>query len=425
MSGPDDLRLQRLLGGDQLAALRLRLRRRFERAQPGLSVDSIKMSGLGPHEHAALASLLGRAPRYARSLQIDVRSVDAALQRSGVAASLRDALERLDGPITDPAAARLRLEASWSEAIARCRHGDLVGFLRTTIGLALLKRLARRDPAIGAELCRKAETVLRRLPAQGIARSQLAAETLGDAHALDNGQPVATIVLAVWRQLASDGDRLAASLAVPTDDDTAEPTERARDIWARAGVLVNELARPALFLNLPVTVSANAPWRRGEPAYLSLRALVRAPPPWEVLRRKVYVCENPNLVAIAADRLGPDCVPLVCTDGMPGAAQRSLLSQLVQAGADLHFHVDFDWPGIRIGNHLMRTYQAAPWRLGAVDYTDAVRTNAHQPQTLESEAVEASWDAALTAAMRQHRMSFAEEALAGSLLYDLDDRSPK
>jgi len=27
--------------------------------------------------------------------------------------------------------------------------------------------------------------------------------------------------------------------------------ERDRSVWARAGILVNELARPALFLNLP------------------------------------------------------------------------------------------------------------------------------------------------------------------------------
>jgi uncharacterized protein (TIGR02679 family) len=423
MSEPEDLRLQRLLGGAELAALRLRLRRRFEREQPGDPVDHIKMSALGPREHAALASLLGRPPRYARSLQIDVRSVDAALQRSGIAASLRDALEQLDGPITDRVAARLRLEASWSDTIARCRHGDLVGFLRTTAGVALLKRLARSDPAIGAELCRKAEAALRRLPAQGIARSQLAAETLGDAHALDNGQPVATIVLAVWRQVASGEDSSpAAALA---EDEPAEPTERARDIWARAGVLVNELARPALFLNLPVKAPAKAHWRCGEPAYLSLRALLRTPPPWDVQGRKVFVCENPNLLAIAADSLGPDCAPLVCTEGMPGAAQRSLLLQLVQAGAALHVHVDFDWPGIRISNHLIRTHRAMPWRLGAADYIDAVRTMSNQPHILAGQSVEASWDAALTAAMQEHRMSFDEEALAASLLRDLDGRSGK
>ena len=45
--------------------------------------------------------------------------------------------------------------------------------------------------------------MLQRLPANGITRSQLAADALGDAHALDNGQAAATLVLAVWRQIAA------------------------------------------------------------------------------------------------------------------------------------------------------------------------------------------------------------------------------
>jgi len=117
--------------------------------------------------------------------------------------------------------------------------------------------------------------------------------------------------------------------------------ERTRDTWARAGVLVNELARPVLFLNLPTGASENACWHRGEPAYISLRALLRSPPSWDVAGQKTYVCENPNLLAIAADRLGRDCAPLVCIEGMPAAAQQSLLSQLAQAGARLCYHGDW------------------------------------------------------------------------------------
>jgi hypothetical protein len=35
-------------------------------------------------------------------------------------------------------------------------------------------------------------------------RTQLAARSLGDAHALDTGQPAATLVLAVWRKKGLD-----------------------------------------------------------------------------------------------------------------------------------------------------------------------------------------------------------------------------
>ena len=424
MSSPADARLQRLLGGDHLASLRARLRRRFERAPLDGGIEYIRVTRLTAYEHAALASLLGRPQRYASSLQIDVQAVDAALQRSGVAASLRDALEQLDGPIDHLAATRLRLETLWSGVIDGCSHPDLIGLLRTPQGIGLLKRLARPDSAAATELCRRAEAVLRRLPAKGIARSQLAADALGDAHALDNGQAVATVVLAVRRRLGPDMREDEDGPTEPIADGQPQPTdttERTRDIWARAGVLVNELARPALFLNLPVKGTETG-WRRGEPAYLSLRSLLRSPPSWDVAGRKVYVCENPNLVAIAADRLSGDCAPLVSTEGMPAAAQRCLLSQLLQAAARLCYHGDFDWPGLRIGNHVIREHGAVPWRFGVTDYMAALRSAPSLEQPLKGRAVEALWDGALASAMQEHRVSIPEEALAGALLQDLDDR---
>lgn len=135
--------------------------------------------------------------------------------------------------------------------------------------------------------------------------------------------------------------------------------ERLREVWARAGVSVSELVRPVLFLNLPMPVGGRHAWITGEPDYLSLRQLLRHPPPWSVADRRIHVCENPDIVAIAADRLGASCAPLVCTDGMPAAAQRILLDQLAAAGARLCYHGDYDWPGIGIGNFVMRTWQTA------------------------------------------------------------------
>jgi uncharacterized protein (TIGR02679 family) len=179
------------------------------------------------------------------------------------------------------------------------------------------------------------------------------------------------------------------------------------------------LARPVLFLNLPTRGAENHGRSPGEPAYASLRALLRSPPSWDVAGRSVYVCENPNLVAIAADRWGSDCAPLVCTDGMPAAAQRCLLSQLAQARAELCYHGDFDWPGVRIGNHVMREHGAQPWRFGAADYEAAVAAASGLGQALTGKAASASWDQGLMTAMQRHRLAIAEEALAASLLEDL------
>ncbi|MCK0505783.1 TIGR02679 family protein [Aromatoleum anaerobium] len=397
-----DARLQRLLGGETLAGLRRRLRQRYERGAPA---GVLRLGALSEAEHAALAALAGRPARHVRSMQIDVAEIDAALARAGLAPSLRDALEQLDGPIIDTAAQRLRVRSHWQGVVEDCEHPDLHSALQTSIGLGLLKRLCASRPEAGTRLVRDADQVLRRLPAAGIPRAQLAVAALGDAHALDAGSPVGTLVLTALRQKA----------AAANDNDGDGDGERARDLWAAAGVLVNELARPALALNLPGPTGTQP----GEPAYLSLRSLVRSPQAWPVDGRPVFVCENPNLLAIAADQLGPRCAPLVCTDGMPAAAQRTLLAQLRAAGATLHYHGDFDWPGLRIGNHMVREHEARPWRFSAADYRAAVVGAPRPGRPLDDAAVGALWDDALADAMLAERLAIDEEALADALLADL------
>ncbi len=247
--------------------------------------------------------------------------------------------------------------------------------------------------------------MLLRLPAAGIVRSRLAAEVLGDAHALDSGRPVATLVLAVLRRQRNRDE---------ADDTQYEETARA--IWADAGVLINELARPALFLNLP---AAGVVLAHGKPGYLSLRELLRAPPSWDVAERTVFVCENPNLVAIAADALGEHCAPLACTDGMPSAAQRTLLTQLAAAGARLCYHGDFDWPGVRIGNWVMRQFNAQPWRYRAQDYLAAAGEVDERQRILGADMCHADWDVELAAAMQACGRAIDEEARTEVLLADL------
>lgn len=426
-----DARLQRLLGGPALSPLRLRLRRHFERQGSGETAQTLQLTRLGAAEREALALLTGRSSQAARSMRIDIARIDAALRAAGVCDSLREALERLDGPIADRAAARAAVQAAWSALAHEAdRDARLQVWLQTAVSATLLKRLAHRDAVAAASLLAQADAVLRRLPAAGLTRAQLAAQTLGNAHALDAGQPVASLVLAVWRcsEAAMETSRQDAPFGpdkTPGEDteDQADAArvvdERVRDVWARAGVLVNELARPALMLNLPVVDRAAAGWTPGEPAHLSLRRLLRTPPAWAVEGTTVFVCENPNLLAIAADSLGVRCAPLVCTDGMPAAAQRTLLNQLQHAGARLYYHGDFDWPGLQIANHVARSWKARPWRMAASDYEAAVKTAPPARRDLVETDVTAVWDPLLAAAMRRHGLSIAEEAVADGLLEDL------
>jgi uncharacterized protein (TIGR02679 family) len=426
---PPDPRLINLLGGDALAALRRRLRRHFEHTDPAEAPGRLRLSSLAAHEHAVLASFLGRPPRASNSLQIDIAAIDARLRDAGIAPSLRHALTQLDGPIAHRASTVAATQARWATVVSGCAHAGLSRHLGTAAGLGLLKRLARQDADAASRLCERAEAVLQHLPAAGLPRAQLAAQTLGDAHALDGGQPTATLVLAVCRQrgaaspvAADTGDTGIDSTADPATDDDAEETTR--EVWARVGVLVNELARPALFLNLPVLADDLSPSPPGEPGYASLRRLLRQPPRWHVAGRDVFVCENPNLVAIAAQHLGARCAPLVCTDGMPAAAQRTLLAQLAAAGARLRYHGDFDWPGIAIANRVLQTFGARPWRFRAADYHAVVQVKTAQAHRLSQSPVLASWDEALTVLMRQHGVAIAEEAVADGLLVDLGSSEP-
>jgi len=424
MTTPDP-RLQRLLGDPVLAAVRRRLRRHFEHG--GTAEGVLQLARLEPAEHEALALLCGRPAKAKRSLRLDLAELQARLQSTGLAASLRQALEQLDGPIADLLAERAATRARWRDVLSRPgRDPCLRAWLESPAAAGLLKRLSRQDAYLADDLLRQAGGVLGQLPAGGVPRSQLAARTLGDAHALDPGRPVAALVLAAWRQReAMRGARAADTGEEPADDLPDEPSgavadERVRDVWARAGVLVNELARPVLVLNLPAPSALDrAPWLGGEPAYLSLRWLLRAAPAWPVDARTVFVCENPNLVAIAAERLGTRCAPLVCTDGMPAAAQRTLLQQLLRSGARLRCHVDFDWAGVRIANHLLREAGATAWRMGAADYDAAASTARTARHALAGTEAEAAWDAQLAPAMRRHGLAIAEEAVADSLLDDL------
>jgi uncharacterized protein (TIGR02679 family) len=398
------------------------MRRYFERVDNGAPEDVLKLTQLNATEHEALALLTGRSSRPSRSARVDIRQLDSALIEAGIAGSLRAALELIDGPIVNRTAQRIGIQAQWDSVLRAGRWGvTLSGWAETAVAIRLLKRLSQQNPDLAQQLLERADIVLRRLPADGIPLSQLAAETLGNAHALDSGERTGVIILAALRHLGSRQPSGADPLEDdnPQDDDRLPP-ERVRDIWARSGVLINELARPVLYLNLPVAAHDSIMGTPGEPAYLSLRRLLQTPPLWAVEGVTVFVCENPNLVAIAAARLGRASAPLVCTDGMPAAAQRTLLTELERRGARLMYHGDFDWPGLQIANHVTRTWHANLWRFSTEDYEVAVANAPHARHNLSGSSVAALWDGALMAAMERHGIAIAEESVAASLLADLD-----
>jgi uncharacterized protein (TIGR02679 family) len=150
-----------------------------------------------------------------------------------------------------------------------------------------------------------------------------------------------------------------------------------------------------------------------------LRSLLRHPPQWnhDASADCVYVCENPSIVALAADHLAAASQPLICTEGQPSTAVRLLLQELSRLGVRLYYHGDFDWPGIRIANQMVQQFNALPWRMAAADYRHATM---HASLPLTGSPVEALWDSDLCQAMMTTKLAVHEEQVVEILLRDLE-----
>jgi uncharacterized protein (TIGR02679 family) len=407
-------RLNRLLGTPELAWVLHRARRRLERGEP---LDgTVTQSTATAAERDAVARLLGRRLGVARGLSVPLGEIDALLRRAGVHdGGLAGAVITLTGPVTVRADAASAEAQAWAAAFAPLEaaiagRAELPGWLAQVRSTGLVKRLAGGSPAIGAELLAGLSVVVAALPCERAeSLAGFAARVLGRAHALDDGAPLGTLSLGAARTLAG--------LAPPEPGDS--PSEARREAWAAVGVLCDELSSVVLTLGLAGDRSAGggmlaAAGAAGEPVWLTLRQLVRTPPAWHGID-SVLIVENPSVIALAADRLGPSCPPLVSTHGQPRAAVMVLLRSLAAAGVHLRHHGDFDWPGITIGNLLQRRLPVEPWRFGAEAYRDAARASVHTAK-LAGAPVLASWDPELTATMAATGRQIEEELVAQDLL---------
>lgn len=408
----DTERLKDLLDRPETARLVDALVRRLER---GIAGGTLRLADPSEAERRAVEQLLGRAPGRGRVLSVPVDALEQVLQRGRLAPDLRSALVAMRGPLRDLAGERRRLAERWGVLFADLhrRPSAVPGWVEDLAASGLLKRLAEGDPEGARGLMGRALDVLERLPAPGLSLSRLAAETLGDAHGLDAGQPIGTLVRR--------------ALMLRQGPEVTESGEGDQELWAGAGVLLGGgITSLALVLNLPAggatptDLVLQIARTAGDPCYLTLRQLVRDQPCWDCAGAEIHVCENPALVAEAAARLGAGSAPLVCTRGQPSAAVGILLRQLAAAGARLRYHGDFDWPGIRITNTVIARYGAWPWRMSAEDYLAAPRTG----KPLIGEPVEPAWAPGLAAAMRERGEAVEEECLVETLLGDLAVAGP-
>ncbi|WP_462185835.1 MULTISPECIES: TIGR02679 family protein [unclassified Frankia] len=187
----------------------------------------------------------------------------------------------------------------------------------------------------------------------------------------------------------------------------------------------DELSSTVLCLGLPG--GADSPAGRilaicreaGEPCVLTLRQVGPGQDCGDlgVGLGVVYLCENPIVLASAADELAGRTPPLVCVNGQPSAAVIGLLSALAGQGARFAYHGDFDWGGLRIANGLRERIGWRPWRFDARSYQAALATVTGGE--LAGRPVDAAWDPDLRPALEHHAIRVDEELVLAELIDDL------
>lgn len=361
-----------------------------------------------PPVQRAVGDLLGRRVTSS-SCRIDLAVLDERLRLRAGLDGVIHAAERVAGRcLADRPRAREQVRFQRETPFRRARErlgqsslgsqGWVVRWLDAVRHDGLLVRY--RDPT-GALLGSVA--VLERVLADDSvwARTDLAASVLHDSHGLDDGAPVARLVL---RALAQQ-----AGTVVP-----AQASGRVA-LWESAGVVADSVSSTCLTLGLPWIGDGwrHRAWQQaaaeGDPVHLTAwdleRAELRLPNGLDVL-----VCENPRVLEAHAQRRG-GTRPVVCTSGRPNLVVQRILRACAQHGAALRYHGDFDWPGIAIAHQVMDLCGAVPWRMTADDYQQA---DGFVP--LEGPEHDPRWDGELGAAMRRRGVAVHEEGVLASLL---------
>lgn len=229
----------------------------------------------------------------------------------------------------------------------------------------------------------------------------------GDPHALDDGTFLAGLTLAV----------LTGAGILPPG------VRSSRQAWEIVGVDCDEVQGGLSTLGVHPAGWVVPP---GAICTLPPRELRRCgwPSP-EGMERRVFVTENPSVLAAAADAVTRDSglrgrARLVCTMGTPSGVEIASLALLAVQGWQVWVRADFDQAGLRHVTSLLAGIEGArPWRMGVDDYLRTLAVDDRSRAEMDSVQVETPWEPALAAVMRERSRPGYEEALMPLLLADL------
>ncbi|WP_410666192.1 TIGR02679 family protein [Amycolatopsis sp. lyj-84] len=378
-----------------------------------------------------VSGLLGRLIGPGRA-RVSLTDLDAALRSSAVAHGLVTVVgEMTGGPLTDrKAVSRTRREqkldvwARWEAAIAdsgldaapwvsRWQEGvrraglisragnDVDTVIRRTV--AVLRALSETIPLGDRDATAMAEA----LPAApSFELSELAGRACSDAHALDEGQLTAALVLR--------------ALAAATGESVPKTSVARRELWALSGVTPDRVSGTVMAWS--VRPPGEHLWARSmrDRADLGLVSHVTlqewhaaADRLWAAPGEQVFACENPQVLQAAAR--ADVKTPLLCTSGNPATVALRVIDCLIAGGAVVRYHGDFDTAGVRIAKRLFER-GVRPWRYAVEDYLASI-DRARLPLT--GTVPVTPWSPGLASAMEAHQLAVHEEALLDVLLDDL------
>ncbi len=393
-----DERLAERAGRPGLAPLWEELARRLGASDA--PVASVTLRDLdGPARHA-LADLLGSDRLPGATCRVRTARLASALGiRTG---DMRPLVERLIGPLPDRAAER-RQRARRRQELWEWLGGEVCGWgLEDWVSRMRAGGIPRGDVEAHRRRLEAVVGVLRRLPADGVALPALAADALGNPHALDHG---------TW-----SGRAVVDAIAAMGGRPAPRTAEEERAEWDRAGVAADTLSPSVLTLGFRPEVSTplgemiGAMTEHGEPVALTFAQLRRWPLTFS--QPVVHVFENPSILAEAA-RTAWSGPPLVCMSGWPNVAVLTLLRQAGGPRCELRVHCDFDPKGLEIAQMVTQRVGATPWRMRCGDYEEAA-LRAAVPIT--APVPDTPWDPQLADAMRSRGLAVFEEDIREGLL---------
>ncbi|MEU8675095.1 TIGR02679 family protein [Streptomyces sp. NPDC048560] len=380
------------------------------RLSAGQPVARVRIGPLDEAARSALADLLGLDRLPGPQPTVVLARLDEALVDS-CGQDTRSVVAAIAGPLGDRAAARA------SDSAARAALWEWFATHPVVLAQPALDAWVvpvRRAGVIGGSVAATRRTlgdalgVLSELPACGEPLPVFATRLLDDAHALDDGTRLSSLVLRA----------LSALYGAPAPATAADR----RALWSRAGLADDALSTTVLTAGMhpsgegPVARALAALSAAGHATHLTL-AQLREPGDLRFPRTAVHITENPSIPALALQRFGPDCPPLVCTSGWPNSAVVLLLDRLTAAGAPLRYHGDFDGEGLRIAAHVLARSAATLWRMATTDFLTA---SAHAPSGPAAGRITgAPWDAGLAPALAARGTAVLEEHVAEDLLADL------